>query len=67
MATTSVNAVCTVSLEIFVRSSSPKETLEELQRVALREAEGILRNKLPDDFRVVGKPVFSHAIVRTTS
>lgn len=64
--TTTVHAVMTVNIEIPVRASSPKETLEELERVSLREAEGILRNKLPPDFRVIGKPVFSYATVRSS-
>ena len=59
-----VFAVMAVTIEIPVRASSPKETLEELERVSIREAEGILRNTLPENFRVVGAPVFSHAIVK---
>jgi len=64
--TTSVYAVMKATIEIPVRSSDPKETLEELQRVALSEAEEILRGKLPNDFKIVGKPEFSHAVVRTS-
>jgi hypothetical protein len=64
--TGTVHAVVTVTIEVRVRPSSPGETLGDLERVAVKEAEGILRNKLPDDFRIVDKPVFSHAIVRRT-
>ena len=59
-----VYAVMTATIEIPVRSSSPKETLEELERVSIREAEGILRNNLSEKFRLVGTPVISHAVVR---
>lgn len=64
MTESTVHAVMTVTIEIPVRASSPKETLEELERVSIREAADILRNKLPPDFRVIGSPVFSHATVR---
>ncbi len=63
--TTTVYAVIKATIEIPVRASNPKETLEELQRVALREGEEILRLQLPKDFRLVGKPKFSHATVRS--
>lgn len=61
----SVYAVMTVTVEVHVRSSSPKETLEELERVSIREAAGIIRNSLPNNIVPVGNPVFSHAIVRS--
>lgn len=64
MTASTVHAVMTVMIEIPVRSSSPKETLEELERVAVKEAENILRNSLPTNFRVIGTPQFSHATVR---
>jgi len=60
-----VYAVVKVTIEIPVRSSSPKESMEELHDVSLREAEEILKSKLTDDFRIVGKPSFSHAIVKS--
>lgn len=60
-----VHAVLKVTIEIPVRGSSPKETLEELERVSIKEAEGILRDRLPSDFRVIGQPKFSHATVRS--
>lgn len=60
-----VYAVVTATIEIPVRGSSPKETLEELQRISVKEAESILRKHLSPNFRVVGKPEFSHAMVRT--
>ena len=66
MTTTTVHAVMTVTIEIPVRASEPSETLAELERVSITEAEGILRNRLPPDFRVIGKPEFSHATVRRT-
>lgn len=59
-----VHAVMTVTIEIFVRASQPSETLAELERVSIKEAEGILRNQLPKEFRVIGKPEFSYATVR---
>lgn len=65
MTTTTVYAVVKATIEIPVRGSSPEETLQELQRVSVKEAEGILRNRLPNDFRIVGNPEFSHATVRT--
>ena len=64
MTTSTVHAVMTVTIEIPVRASSPKETLEELERVSVKEAEGILRNKLPPEFRVIGTPKFEYATVR---
>lgn len=63
--TTTVYAVIKETIEIPVRSSSPQETLEELQRVSLKEGEAILRGHLPEKFRLVGNPEFSHAVVRT--
>ncbi|AGH31497.1 hypothetical protein LOKG_00061 [Loktanella phage pCB2051-A] len=65
--TTTVYAVVKVTIEIPVRASSPNETLLELQRVAVKEAEGILRNRLPEEFRIADTPQFSHATVRTSN
>lgn len=59
-----VFAVMKVTIEIPVRSSNPGETLEQLYEASHREAEGILRNKLTDDFRVVGEVEFSYAVVK---
>lgn len=61
---TTVCAVCRVTIEIPVRSSSPNESLQDLYRVSKQEAEAIIRNKLPDDFRVVGPVEFWHATVK---
>lgn len=59
-----VMAVMKVTIEIPVRASSVKETFEQMHNAAKREAEGILRNKLPDGIRVIGPVEFSHAIVK---
>lgn len=59
-----VYAVMKVTIEIPVRSSDARETLEDLYRVSQREAEGILNNNLGDKFRVVGKIEFSHAVIK---
>lgn len=59
-----VFAVMRVTLEIAVRPSSAEETLQQMHDVSIREAEGILRNKLPDECSIVGKVEFSHAIVK---
>ena len=64
MTKTTVCAVMRVTIEIPVRSSSSQETLQQMHDASQREAEGILRNKLPPDFRVVGRIEFSHAVVR---
>lgn len=64
MADSTVYAVMKVVIEIPVRASSPKETLEELERVSMKEADRVLREKLPDCFRIIGTPEFSHATVR---
>jgi hypothetical protein len=53
-----------VTIEIPVRASQPSETLAELERISIKEAEGILRSKLPPEFRVIGKPEFSYATIR---
>ncbi len=60
----SVYAVMKVTIEIPVRASSPAETFEQMHQAAQREAEGALRNRLPNDMHVVGKVEFSHAIIK---
>ena len=63
--TPTVFAVMKATIEIPIRPSGAGETLEELFRVSKSEAEGILRNRLGDDFRVLpGSLEFSHAIVK---
>lgn len=62
--TCTVYAVMKVMVEIPVRASSPKETLEELERVSRKEAEWVLRQHLGAPLKVVGPMEFSHAIVR---
>lgn len=64
MSRPTVYAVMKVVIEIPVRSSNPGETFESMHSAAMREAEGILRNTLPDDFRVAGPVEFSHAMVK---
>ena len=61
---TTVYAVMKVTIEIPVRASQGAETLDELMRVSQREAEGILRNNLPDKFNVVGPITFDRAVVK---
>jgi hypothetical protein len=53
-----------VTIEIPVRASSPKETIEQLHGIAVKEAESILRNNLPADFIVIGKPELSYVKVK---
>lgn len=60
----SVQAVMKVTIEIPVRASSPKETIEQLHGIAVKEAESILRNNLPADFIVIGKPELSYVKVK---
>lgn len=38
--------------------------MEQMHEAAKREAEGILRNALPNKFDVVGPVVFSHAVIK---
>jgi hypothetical protein len=64
MSNATVYAVMRATIEIPVRASNAGETVQQLYEASKREAEGILRNRLPDDFRVVGGIAFSHAIVR---
>ena len=64
MSKPTVSAVMRVTIEIQVRPSGSGETFEEMHAAAMREAEGILRNKLTNDFRIVGPVEFSHAIVK---
>ena len=64
MTKATVHAVMRVTIEIPVRASSSEETLQQMHDVSKKEAEGALRNRLPDDFRVVGPVEFSYAIVK---
>lgn len=64
MSRPTVYAVMKVAIEIPVRSSHPGETFEVMHRAAQSEAEGILRNSLPPEFKVAGPVEFSHAIVK---
>lgn len=61
-----VHAVMRVTIEIPVRASSSGETLQQMHDISKREAEDILRNKLPEDFRISGPIEFSHAVVRVS-
>jgi hypothetical protein len=63
---TTVCAVMRVTVEIPVRSSSAEETCAQLFEASLREAETLLRTKLPSDFLVVGKPEFAYATIKET-
>lgn len=67
MSKATVYAVMRVTIEIPVRASSSEENLQQMHDASMREAEGALRNRLPDDFRVVGKVEFSHAIVKAST
>lgn len=58
-----VHAAVRATIEVPVRASESGESLQQLHDVALREAEGILRNQLPPGIRVSGLE-FSHAVVR---
>ncbi len=64
MSKATVYAVMRATIEIPVRASSSEESLQQMHDASKREAEGILRNKLPDDVRVIGPIEFSHAIVK---
>jgi hypothetical protein len=64
MKSSTVFAVMKVTIEIPVRASGASETLEQMHTAAKSEAEGILRNSLPDNFRVISPVEFSHAIVK---
>lgn len=64
MSKCTVHAVMTVMIEIPVRASSGGETLDQLEDVSRKEAERILLNKMPQEFRIIGKPQFSYATVR---
>lgn len=66
MSKATVNAVMRVTIEIPVRASQGEEKMEDMLVASQREAEGILRNKLPDDFRVAGPIEFSHCVVRAS-
>jgi hypothetical protein len=63
MSKPTVYAVMKVTIEIPVQPSSSGETMDQLFSAAKNEAEGILRCKLTNEFRVVGKVEFSHAII----
>tara|TARA_R110000851_G_scaffold109213_1_gene231372 strand:- start:1349 stop:1540 length:192 start_codon:yes stop_codon:yes gene_type:complete len=60
----SVYAVMSATIEVPIRTSSVKETLEELHQASKKEAEEVLRNRLPKDFKVIGSIKFSHAVVK---
>lgn len=64
MTKATVYAVMRATIEIPVRASSSEENLQQMHDASMREAEGILRNKLPADVRLIGKVEFSHATVR---
>lgn len=65
MSQPTVCAVMKVTIEVPVRSSHVGETFAQMYEAARREAEGVLRSRLPpDSFRVVGPIEFSHAIVK---
>lgn len=64
MNTPTVYAVMKVTIEIPVRPSNSGETLTQMHDASVREAEGILRNKLGPEFRVTGQVEFSHAIIK---
>lgn len=53
-----------VTIEIPVRASEPGETLEQMNDAASKEAEGILRNKLGQEFRIAGPVTFSYAVIK---
>lgn len=62
-----VHAVMKVVIEIPVQASNSGKTIEQLYNAAKNEAEGILRNNLPNQFRIVGKVEFSHAFIKEHS
>lgn len=64
MTKATVHAVMRVTIEIPVRPSNSGETLQQMHDASQKEAEGILRNKLPPDFRIAGPIEFSHAVVK---
>ena len=64
MTKATVHAVMRVTIEIPVRTSESGETLQQMHDASRQEAEGILRNKLPPEFRIAGPIEFSHAIVK---
>lgn len=59
-----VCAVMKVTIEIPVRASESGETLAQMYEASQREAEGVLRNKLGREFRVIGPVEFSHAVIK---
>lgn len=59
-----VHAVMRVTIEIPVRPSTSEETLQQMHDASKSEAEGILRSKLPPEFRIAGPIEFSHAMVK---
>lgn len=64
MTDTTVYAVVKATIEIPVRNSRSNETLEELYRVAVKEAADIVRLEMSDKIRIVGDLEFSHAVVK---
>ena len=59
-----VCAVMKVTVEIPMRASDSNETFIQMYEASQREAEGILRNKLGPEFRVIGPVEFSHAVIK---
>jgi hypothetical protein len=59
-----VFAVMKATIEIPVRSSESGETFEQMHTAAKMEAEGILRNLLTTNVRVIGDVKFLHAVVK---
>ena len=64
MSKATVYAVMRATIEIPVRASSSEETLAEMHKASMREAEDILRRELPSGIHLVGQVEFSHAIVK---
>lgn len=65
MSRLTVCAVMKVTIEVPVRSSNAGETFHQMYEAARREAEDVLRSRLPSDsLRIAGPIEFSHAIVK---
>lgn len=64
MSRPTVFAVMRAAIEIPVQTSGAGETLEQLYEAAKNDAEGIIRCKLPNQFRLIGKVEFSHAVIK---
>jgi len=58
-----VHATMRVVVEIPIRPSSTDETMQQMLDASKKEAEGILRNRLPKEFRVAGPVEFVRATV----